>query len=227
MMHKFIVLVFLAFPTLACIGQSSCPIPSKQADVDISHIPLCLVAELIGGTLEEYNRNQTTWAKGLPKLAKAEFEFKTVGTTTSGVKINFLILSLGGSYKNESTNDVTFSYVVPAPPPKPKNEGLSTYLNLWSKKSKPKPRDFRKELVATLQQAAEQVQATQSVGAAKFKTLTISLSYAATWDFNLGATIPINLVTVGPSIDHSNAKTQVVKLTFDDQIPPPRMPIIP
>jgi hypothetical protein len=98
--------------------------------------------------------------------------------------------------------------------------------SLWPITSRAFVRGSSCTISLPLQQAAEQVQR-RNRSVQLSSRHSPSLSYAATWDFNLGATIPISLVTVSPSIDHSNAKTQVIKLTFDDQIPPPRMPITP
>jgi hypothetical protein len=92
---------------------------------------------------------------------------------------------------------------------------LRQYIGLLERQ--PKPRDFSKELVATLRNAAQQVKETNTVGNAKFKTLTVSLAYGAMWDLTGGANIPISLVTIGPNLDHNRADTQTIKLTFENQ----------
>jgi hypothetical protein len=42
-----------------------------------------------------------------------------------------------------------------------------------------------------------------------------------TWDVNGGINVPISLVTLGPSLDHSKNNVQQVKLVF---APPPKNP---
>jgi hypothetical protein len=42
----------------------------------------------------------------------------------------------------------------------------------------------------------------------------VTLAYTVKWDFNAGATVPIELVTVGGSLDKNKASTQTVKLVF-------------
>lgn len=188
--------------------------PEARAKPQDTPVPLCLVAQKIAATLDEYNRAPGTIADALPKLSKADFEFKTVSSTTGGFKFGILVFSLGTSRNTDSTNDVTFSYVVPPPEPRPAGYDTQQYLNLLNKR--PKPKDFSKELIETLQEAAEQIKLTSSVGAAKFKTLNVSLAYGVTWDFNGGVTVPISLVTLGGTLDHSRADTQTVKLTFEN-----------
>jgi hypothetical protein len=205
--------------TMNVYAADVCVVPAEaKAKPQDTPVPLCLVAQKIAATLDEYNRAPDTIADALPKLSKAEFEFKTVGSTTGGFKFSILVFSFGASRKTDSTNDVTFAYAVPPPEPRPAGFSTEQYLDFLDKR--PKPKDFSKELIETLQQAAEQIKLTSSVGAAKFKTLTVSLAYGVTWDFNGGVTVPISLVTLGGTLDHSRADTQTVKLTFENPVPP-------
>ena len=128
-----------------------------------------------------------------------------MSTTTGGFKFSILIFSVGGSHQSSSTNDVTFSYAVPPP---------ARYISRH-----PQPHDFSKDLIETLQEAGQQINLTQSVGAAKFKTLTVTLAYGVTWDFTGSATLPISLVTAGGTLDHNRNDTQTIKLTFENQSP--------
>lgn len=191
----------------------------KQADINVKEtpIPLCLVAKKIALTLDEYNSDPKTIKDVLPQLSKAEFDFKTVSSNSEGFKFSILVFSIGGSHKTESTNDVTFAYAVPPPEAKPHGFSIDAYVKFLGRK--PKPKDFSAELIDTLQQAAEQIKLTSSVGAAKFKTLTVSLAYGVTWDFNGSVTLPISLVTAGGTLDHIHADTQTVKLTFENPVP--------
>jgi hypothetical protein len=155
----------------------------------------------------------------VPGLKSAEFDFKTDSSNTAGLKFTILIFTFGATHKSESTNDVTFSYVVPPPPTKPLKMSMTTFLGMVQKSKQSKPKDFSQDLITTLQQAAQQIELTRSVGAAQFKTLTVSLAYGVTWDFNASPSLPISLVTLGGTLDHSRADTQTLKLTFEDPAP--------
>lgn len=174
-----------------------------------------MVAKKVAATLAAYNSDPTTVKDALPHLLKAEFDFKTVTSNTGGLKLNFLIFSFGGTHKSEMTNDVKFSYVVPPPKPKPAQLSFNGYLGFLARQ--PKPKDFSVELVSALQDAAQEVKNTRTFADAKFKTLTLSMAYGVTWDLSASASIPISLVTLGPSFDHNRADTQAITLAFEDQ----------
>jgi hypothetical protein len=212
--------------TLNVYAADLCTVPPEaKTKPQDTPVPLCLVAQKIAATLDEYNRAPGTIAGALPKLSRAVFGFKTVSSTTSGFKFSVLVFSFGASHRTDSTNAVSFAYVVPPPETRPPGFSTQQYLDYLGKK--PPPKDFSKELIQTLQEAAEQIKLTDSVGAAKFKTLTVSLAYGVTWDFNGGATLPISLVTLGGSLDHSRADTQTIDLTFEDPPKPKAPPIKP
>ncbi len=200
------VMVCLVALSVAASAADLCVAP-KQQDVDAKKtpIPLCLVAKKVAMTLDEYNSDPKTLKGAVPSLSRADFDFKTVSSTTGGFKFSILIFSAGGSHQSSTTNDVTFSYAVPPPEPK--------------KSLHAKPHDFSKDLIETLQGAGQQISLTQSVGAAKFKTLTVTLAYGVTWDFNGSATLPISLVTAGGTLDHNRNDTQTIKLTFENPSP--------
>jgi hypothetical protein len=208
---------------LTAFAADDCAAPTQQ-DVDVKKtpIPLCLVAKKVALTLEQYNNDPNTIKDALPSLAQADFDFKTVSSTTAGFKFCLLIFSIGGSHQSQATNDVTFTYKVPPPPKQPAEMSMNSYLGLLGPRQV-KTQDFSKVLIQTLQEAAEQIKQTRSVGKANFAALTVTLAYGVTWDFNGGATVPISLVTAGGTLDHSRADTQTVKLTFEDQTAPKAM----
>lgn len=193
---------FLVALTLTASAADLCVAP-KQQDVDAKKtpIPLCLVAKKVALTLDQYNNDPNTLKGAVPGLSRADFDFKTVSSTTGGFKFSILIFSIGGSHQSSSTNDVTFSYVVPPP------SRISAHA---------KAHDFSKDLIETLQEAGQQINLTQSVGAAKFKTLTVTLAYGVTWDFSGSVALPISLVTAGGTLDHNRNDTQTIKLTFEN-----------
>jgi hypothetical protein len=215
-MMKRVAFAALLFFCASASAQDKCVAP-KQSDIKSdTNIPLCLVAAKVAATLDQYNSDPKTIADALPHLLSADFGFKTVGDDTVGFKVSILVFSFGTSRKAEATNEVTFTYTVP--PPK-KSKGENSEISISSSDKKPKPVPFEPKLIETLQQAAEQIKSTQSVGDAKFTTLTVTLAYGVTWDFNGGVTLPIQLWTLGGTVDHSRSDTQTIKLTFKNQVP--------
>ena len=216
MIKNLLCSVFL-LTTLNAYAADVCAVPpNARTNPQDTPVPLCLVAQKIAATLDEYNRAPGTIAGALPQLSKAVFEFKTVSSTTAGFKFFILVFSLGASHRTDSTNAVSFAYAVPPPEANPPA--------LQPHGKHPQPQDFSQTLIQTLQDAAQQIKLTNSVGAAKFKTLTVTLAYGVTWDFNGGATIPISLVTLGGSLDHSRSDTQTIELTFEDPPKPKALP---
>ena len=216
MKRAFWAVLCLLVP-LSAFAADDCAAPPKQ-DVDVKKtpIPLCLVAKKVALTLEQYNTDPNTIKDALPSLKQAQFDFKTVNSTTAGFKFCLLVFSFGASHNSTSTNGVTFMYAVPPPPKKPAAMSTDQYLG-WLAPRQVKTQDFSKELIQTLQDAAEQIKETRSVGPATFKALTVTLAYGATWDFNGSVTLPISLVTAGGTLDHSRADTQTITLTFENQ----------
>jgi hypothetical protein len=199
---KLILSVICLLFTAPLFAQD-CPIPEKSKTKKTDPIPLCLVAQKIKQALDDYN---TDPRKSL-ELSKAEFDFKTVRSTSGGLKFSILVFTFGATRQVDSTDDVTFSYEVPV-----KALTASEFTAQIEK-----GHDFSRELINTIKAAAEQLKATQTVGKAKFKTLTINLAYGVKWDFSAGVTVPISIVTIGGTFDRNKTKTQSVKLTFVSQ----------
>lgn len=200
-MNKAFIIALCALLTIPAFGDD-CPVPVQSKTKKNDPVPLCLVANKIKTALDDYNNDPDTRNNPALKLSTAEFDFKTVTSTSGGFKFSILVFNVGTTKQIDSTDDVTFAYAVPP------SSGSKGFLEL---KASP---DFSKELVQTIKDAAKQVAATQSVAGAKFKTLTVNLAYGVKWDFSVGATIPIQLVTIGPSLDRNKTTTQSVKLTF-------------
>lgn len=141
----------------------------------------------------------------LPKLASADFDFKTVVDTKGGFTFNILIFKIGGTVDKQNTNDVDLQYV-------PKSL-VKTALEGARAKS------LQEELIDTIKAAAQAVKDQRSnMSTAKdpleFQQLTVSLAYGVTWDINGGITAPIHLVTIGGTLDRSKNNVQQVKLVF-------------
>lgn len=161
--------------------------------------------------LDAYQQSEDVEDKGvLPKLASADFDFKTVVDTKGGFSINFLIFKFGTTVEKQDTNDVDFQYV-------PKSI-LKTALEGGRAKS------LQQELLDTIRAAAKAiVEQSKIPDPAKdplvFKQLSVTIAYGVTWDVNGGINAPISLVTLGASIDRSKNNVQSVKLVF---APPPK-----
>lgn len=161
--------------------------------------------------LDAYQQSDDVDKGVLPKLATADFDFKTVVDTKGGPTINLFIFKFGATLEKQDTNEVDFQYV-------PKSL-LKTALEGGRTKS------LQQELIDTIRSAAKAiVEQTKDPSPAKdplvFKQLSVTISYGVTWDINGGINAPISLVTLGVSIDHSKNNVQQVKVVFS----PPQKP---
>lgn len=156
--------------------------------------------------LDAYQQSDDVEDKGvLPKLASADFDFKTVVDTKSGFTISFLIFKFGSTVDKQDTNDVDFQYV-------PKSLLRTAFEGARTK-------SLQQELIDTIRSAAKAIVEQSKMPAPgkdplTFKQLSVTISYGVTWDVNAGINAPISLVTLGPSIDHSKNNVQQVKLVF-------------
>jgi len=156
--------------------------------------------------LDAYQQSEDVETKAiLPKLATADFDFKTVVDTKGGFTISLLIFKFGGTVEKQDTNDVDFQYV-------PKSL-LKTALEGGRTKS------LQDQLIETIRSAAKAIveqskMPTQGKDPLTFKQLSVTISYGVTWDVNGGINAPISLVTVGASLDRNKNNVQQVKLVF-------------
>jgi hypothetical protein len=156
--------------------------------------------------LDAYQQSEDVEDNGvLPKLATADFDFKTVVDTKGGFTISFLIFKFGSTVEKQDTNEVDFQYV-------PKSL-LRTGFEATRTKS------LEQELIDTIKSAARAIVEQSKMQAPGrdplvFKQLSVTISYGVTWDVNGGLNAPISLVTLGPSLDHSKNNVQQVKLVF-------------
>lgn len=161
--------------------------------------------------LDAYQQSDDVDKGVLPKLATADFDFKTVVDTKGGPTINLFIFKFGATVEKQDTNEVDFQYV-------PKSL-LKTAFEGGRTKS------LQQELLDTIRSAAKAiVEQTKDPTPAKdplvFKQLSVTISYGVTWDINGGINAPISLVTLGASIDHSKNNVQQVKVVYS----PPQKP---
>jgi|SRR5208337_5010612 len=162
--------------------------------------PLDLIISQVKAALDLYQQNVGNSPDALPPLTSAEFDFKTTTAKVEGFTINLLIFKIGGSHEKDVVNDVTFTYAVPPP-----SKGLL---------SRKKPPTLTEQLANTIQSAAASVKTCKQIGKLSFTKFTVNLQYSVKWDGNIGASVPISLVTLGPSADVNKNEVQSVKLVF-------------
>lgn len=141
--------------------------------------------------------------KGLPKISSATMDFKTTTGKTVGFSFSILVFKIGASREKDVTDDVSFTYGVPKvtlPPTK----GLA----------KPGPADLYAELVKEVAAAASAAQAQSTALGLPLSKVQILVSYGIKFDGNVGASVPISLVTVGGNGDYNKNNTQSITLIF-------------
>ncbi len=233
MLKSIFVAMFLFMPSIALaadqptspctIAAPATPAPTPPSDSkdkkkdkksknknDNNLMLLSRVVCEVEQALDAYQQSDDVDKGVLPKLATADFDFKTVVDTKGGPTINLFIFKFGATVEKQDTNEVDFQYV-------PKSL-LKTAFEGGRTKS------LQQELIDTIQSAAKAiVEQTKDPTPAKdplvFKQLSVTISYGVTWDINGGINAPISLVTLGASIDHSKNNVQQVKVVFSPPKP--------
>lgn len=180
----------------------------KKDNTSNNVVPLSLAICEVQRALDAYQEDPTVVKGELPKLLTADFDFKTVLDTKASFTISILVFKLGTSYDKQTTNDVDFQYE-----PQSRHKGAAAAAL---------PKNFQQELIDTIKAAAKAKEEQEKVKKTSkdplvFKQLSVTLGYGVTWDVNGSATIPINIVTLGPGLDHSKNSVQTVKLVFADK----------
>ncbi len=89
------------------------PVSGRAQPAAPTEVPLNLVALQVTHTLDLFNAEAA--AGSLPKLSRVVFDFNTAATQGAGFSFNILIFKIGASRQATTTNEVTFTYAVPAP----------------------------------------------------------------------------------------------------------------
>jgi len=107
---------FLALASHSLHAQGS----SRAFNEKAPTVPLSDVIAATESVLDDFQ----TYAKspagikdGLPPLATANFDFKTVVDTKGGISINLFIFTIGASHEKQQTNDLDFTYMPHVEPP--------------------------------------------------------------------------------------------------------------
>jgi hypothetical protein len=182
-------------------------------------VPLTLVVCEVENALNAYQQSpevtDETRKDVLPKIASADFDFKTVVDTKGQLGIGLFIFKiLGGSIDKQKTDEVDFQYV-------PKSL-LTTGFEARRAKT------FQEELIDVIRNAAKAVKDQEGIPANPndkdplvFKQLTVTVSFGVTRAVQAGISIPISIITLTAELDHSTNSVQSVKLVF---APPPKKP---
>ena len=182
--------------------------PAKKPAKTTDTVPLAGIVQAVELVVDAYNTKPETKGPNplLPPLATADFDFKTAVDLKTGITVNFLIFKFGHTHENQKTNDVSFQYK-----PEPIKPGGGKFSIIPTE-------DLKDELTKAIEGAANQVKSEKendkSPMPLQLKTLAVTLAFAVTGDYSGGLTIPIHMVTLGPSADFSTANTETVKLTF-------------
>lgn len=176
--------------------------PRAHDQVAPTQVPLSMVAAQVVKTLDTFNAQ--AGSHNLPKLSRVTFDFNVTEAQAVGFSFNILIFKLGANRETSTTNEVAFTYSVPA---SPAGTGLTPH-------TQPAAHDFSQSLLDLLTAAAAQVKQTQSVGPARFSNLTLTLGYGAVWDTSGGAAGSLSLVTLDGTVDRKRSDVQTLILYF-------------
>jgi hypothetical protein len=215
---RVIVVIFLIAVSPSLHAQAS----SRTFNEKAPTVPLSDVIAATESALDDYQ----TYAKspagirdGLPPLASADFDFKTVVDTKGGISINLFIFTIGASHEKQQTNDLDFTYMPHVEPP---SKATSEIFGFDGGKRK-EPKSLYQDIIDTLKESAVEIKKAQDLaskpsvpGTTKLDLcqLSLALSFGVTTDVQGGIKAPIQMVTLTASLDRSKNNVQQVKLTF-------------
>jgi hypothetical protein len=143
--------------------------------------------------------------KGLPKLSRAEMDFKTTSGATTGLSFSIFVFKVGASREKDVTNEVKFTYSVPKPAVQ---AGIAPHI------VKPQPAPLYAELVKEVEAAAHAAQSQSTALGMPLSMVTITVAYGIKFDGNIAINVPVELVTIGGNGDYNKNNTQTITLTF-------------
>jgi Trypsin-co-occurring domain 2 len=171
------------------------------------YVPLANIVQAVELVVDAYNaRPEVKGANPtLPPLKTADFDFKTVMDVKGGPTINFLIFKAGYTHEKQTTNDVAFQYT-PKPLPNTGPFAATVIPTLGD------------ELSKAIDTAANEIKGEKANDTSplplQFHSLTVTVAFQVSNDYQGGLSIPIHLVTLGGSGEVNSAATQSVKLVF-------------
>jgi len=218
---KIVLAVLFFLSGSFCFGQTSalvatdtpkkCPVPiitSKVPDEKIEApkgtADLHSVIVSVEAALKCYQDNVGVGPDALPKLQKAEFDFKTTTGKIGGISVSFFVFALKASKENDKTNEITFTYALKTEKP----QGGHALL----KKIPPQP--LADAIVADLQAAAAAVKESAKLNKLSFNQLKVALTFGVVLDGSVGVNVPVQLVTLGGNAEYKKNEAQSVTLTL-------------
>jgi hypothetical protein len=174
-------------------------------------VPLPEVIAQVQKAIQCYQEDRPSELNALPDLESAELDFKVVNDLKLGGTLSVLVLKVGATAVNETTDDVTYKYGLA--PPKSSDKGP------FSASTSNSALIFEDQLANTIVQAAAAIKDNEKLDKLCFQQLTVTLQYAVQLEGSLGSTFPIQLVTVGLSAERDHNTLQSVKLVFHDSKP--------
>jgi hypothetical protein len=196
---------------LAVQAQVSCkpPVIEDSQKLDPKNVQqpkgtadLASVIASVKAAMQCYQDNRGNGADALPKLTSAAFDFKTTTGTVGGLTFSIFIFKFGASKEKDTVNDLTLTYSLPPPPKSIAN------------RVKSKPQQLSDALANEILAAANAVRTSQSVLGLPLSKVSVNVQFGIKFDGNASLSLPVELVTLGPNIDHNVTNTQSVTLTF-------------
>jgi hypothetical protein len=181
----------------------------KEKDKTVPLSEVIVATESALNDYQTYAESPEGIKDGIPPLATADFDFKTVVDLKGGPSINLFIFTLGATWDKQTTNDLDFQY---APHVEPKTE----FFDLDGGKA---PKTLYQSIIDTLTASAKEIKKAQDVQASEPKKLdlcqlTLALSFGVTTDVQGGVKIPFQIITISATLDRSKNNVQQVKLAF-------------
>jgi len=201
--------VFIAL-TMLSVAVHGLDKPRKYKEKSPTY-PLSQVITATEQALNDYQTFVTSSGNtdGLPPLATADFDFKTVVDTKVTGGVNLYIITIGASYEKQDTNEIDFQY-------QPHVQKLVEYFDLDGTKA---PKTLYQQLIDTMKESAKAIkneseQQGSEANQLDFCQLSMAISFGVTTDVQVGIKAPIELVTISATLDHSKNNVQQVKLLF-------------
>lgn len=161
------------------------------------------VISAVQTALKCYDDHRGTGPDSLPLLQKAVFDFQTTTGKVGGIELDFFVFKLKATHERDDTHVTTFTYARPKP-----KQGVHPL------KTKQAPVLLSDDIVARMQAAATAINEAAKMGDLDFNQLDVKIQFGIKNDGSAAASVPVQLVTIGPSIDYNKTDVQTVTLSF-------------
>jgi hypothetical protein len=208
-LFRAIAVAFAVLLPFALSAQDS-PRKFKEKSPTWALSDVITVTETALNDYQTYAQSPDGIKDGLPPLATADFDFKTVVDTKGGFSINLLIFTIGATHEKQQTNELDFQYMPHV------QQKLEFFTLEGGHKA---PVTLYDELLNTLKESATEVKkASEATATGDTKLdlcqMSLAISFGVTTDVQGGIKAPIQLVTISATLDHSRNNVQQVKLVF-------------